>query len=528
MNNYTSISNIYISSDSSHHIVRNKPLYKQRYKFVGKFHEPGLAPVWDDSGWFHINTKGLPVYSKRYDKAFGFYCGVATVIKDKKWVHINEYGEKIHNKNFDWSGNFQENLCVVKSCEGYLHIKKNGDNLYDMIYDYVGDFKDGIAVIYKSNKSSHINKTGKLTHNNWFKQVGVYHKGYATAEDDEGWFHIDLEGNELYPTRYRFVEPFYNDYARVETFSGKFLQVDINGNIFNQLGDDSERFYKTSISGDLVGFWKTQIIYAAVSLNIFSNLPTSVEKLSHALGIPENNLIRLLRALEELKLLNRENTIFSLSEKGDIFKKYPYLQDAAIMWGRVASQHWEKLPELLTQKEIDSHLSFKDTEPNQILGKCYQDALDGYLKDDLASLTNIVGNTNKNIICIGKSSELLIKSLKKTAPNTRFFSDLNNAKNSALCVFLKHLLHFDDKNVSKLLLKVKNLNIKNIIIIEPLISHESSAGGMLDINMLIESGGKLRTEKDYKALLDSKNYLIQSVKDITPYLQVIFAIQNNE
>ena len=51
-----------VSDDATHHTVAGRPAYPARFAEVLKFHEPGLAPVIDDAGAYHILPDGCPAY----------------------------------------------------------------------------------------------------------------------------------------------------------------------------------------------------------------------------------------------------------------------------------------------------------------------------------------------------------------------------------------------------------------------------------------------------------------------------------
>ena len=68
-----------LSEDASHHVCQGRPAYWSRFRGVEKFHEPGLAPVYDASGAYHITPDGLAAYERRHVRAFGFYDGIAAV-----------------------------------------------------------------------------------------------------------------------------------------------------------------------------------------------------------------------------------------------------------------------------------------------------------------------------------------------------------------------------------------------------------------------------------------------------------------
>lgn len=219
-------------SDCGTYFLKNeKLLLKKTFIEALKFHEPGLAPVKDETGWYHINTKGEAVYKQRYSRAFGFYYNRAAVIEIKLWFHIDIKGKRVYSENYVWCGNYQEKLCTVRDFEGnYFHIDIEGKRAYPENYTYAGDFKDGYAAVrLKSGLYKHIDYQGKDLNGKLFKDLGVFHKNYATAKDEKGWFHIDKPGNELYSQRYVMIEPFYNGFALVDDFYSTKLIIDENG-----------------------------------------------------------------------------------------------------------------------------------------------------------------------------------------------------------------------------------------------------------------------------------------------------------
>ena len=45
-------------SDNNSFTINGELLFGEVYDEVLKFHSPGIAPVKDKTGWYHINTKG--------------------------------------------------------------------------------------------------------------------------------------------------------------------------------------------------------------------------------------------------------------------------------------------------------------------------------------------------------------------------------------------------------------------------------------------------------------------------------------
>ena len=198
-----------------------------------KFHAPGLAPVEDETGWYHIDTEENPVYPQRYFRAFGYYDGLAAVTDfSVKCYHIDIHGNRVYGETYAFCGNYQEGKCVVRDfSNNYFHIDTNGNRLYSENYRYVGDFKDGFACVKLSEDGlyMHIDCAGRPLNGKKFLDLGVFHKGFATAKDENGWYHIDIRGNAAYKERYRIVEPFYNGFALVTGFDDKKLIINEKG-----------------------------------------------------------------------------------------------------------------------------------------------------------------------------------------------------------------------------------------------------------------------------------------------------------
>ena len=216
------------SHDGRGFLLHGQPLWMGRFLRVLKFHAPGLAPVMDDDGWYHIDQHGEPHYPQRYGRAFGYYENRAAVCDGPDWFHIDPNGARVGATSFAWSGNFQEERCSVRASDrSYHHIQPDGSAAYTERFRYAGDFRDGVACVKGSDGLfMHIDRSGQPIHDGRYLELGPYHKGVATALDKKGWFHIDEMGRELYPHRLSSVEPFYNGHALVRDLDGRQLVLD--------------------------------------------------------------------------------------------------------------------------------------------------------------------------------------------------------------------------------------------------------------------------------------------------------------
>lgn len=539
------ISNIKLSNCRSYHLFNDNPLYEKRFTDIEKFHHPGLAPASDQSGSYHINFDGGAIYEKRFDKTFGFYCNRAAVIDNEDYYHIDPEGKRVYQDSYDWLGNYQENKCVVNKGGKFFHIDLEGNKIYPEEYDYVGDFKDDIAVIYKSCKATNINATGQKIHNKWYKKLGVFHKGYANAEDDSGWFHINIKGEPIYQHRYKMVEPFYNGYAKVETFSGLLGQIDISGNIHHIIYQPDAMSRMHQISGEMVGFWNTYLLNATAHIGILELLPANIVSLAKRLEVNQHNLQRFLRALWEINLIyyDKSKDIWQLTEKGQFFIDNPFMIKAAKMWGRVISEeNWLKIPELLNQKEILSHLSFKEKEKSEDIKTDLYETLLGYTNFDIAKFKKIIEvDKNHKILLFGVHSLALVDILKSQNINlityhndpeipeqlTDKFNINVIKKNDSIekydvAIFGRFLQHQDDNKVLSYLKNLEESNISRILLIETIIEEDRPIGGAVDINIMVETGGMLRSKNHWEDILNNTgNFSITSILPLTSYLSVI-------
>ncbi len=221
-----------IAPDGTHHLLDGQPFYAARFCRVHKYHDPGLAPVVDDTGAYHIDPHGRPAYAARFRQTWGFYEGLAAVEADDGWHHILPDGAPLSAYRFDWCGNFQERRCTVRQRDSrYLHLDATGEPAYPERHGYAGDFCDGAAVVrsLENDLCTHITPEGSRLHGQCFLDLAVFHKGYARARDARGWFHVDRHGVQAYSVRFADVEPFYNGTALAQTVSDERVLIDPTG-----------------------------------------------------------------------------------------------------------------------------------------------------------------------------------------------------------------------------------------------------------------------------------------------------------
>ncbi len=515
-----------------------------------KFHAPGLAPVLDDSGAYHITPDGLPAYDARHVRTFGFYEGLAAVHSADGWFHALPDGSPLCYERYTWCGNFQEGRCTVRLPDGrYFHLDEDGTPAYVERYRYAGDFKDGYAVVQRDDgQHSHIDQSGALLHGRWLLDLDVFHKDFARARDEQGWHHVDFEGQPLYQNRYGKVEPFYNGQARVEGFDGSLSVIGESGETLLQLRGPL-RTPLEELSGDMVGMWRTQAIRAAVELGVFQALPASPQDIERSLELADSVGIRLMRALAELRLVRSDNGgVYRPTEKGALLQRsHPFsLADAASLWGGETYAAWAEAEYSLRTgrsafRELYGRNPFEPLKDRPEQLQSSHRAFASYARHDYQSLATACDfGTHSHILDAGGGTGELSFALLRAYPKlTATVMDLPEVVglaeapdglkgrcqfvpgdlfgqwpvNSDAVVLARVLHDWPDDDAVRILARARESMLAGgaLYVVEMALDGSTGAGGLLDLNMLIVAGGAERTEDQFRHLLDGTGFELLGV-----------------
>lgn len=91
-------------------------------------------------------------------------------------------------------------------------------------------------------------------------------------------------------------------------------------------------------------------------------------------------------------------------------------------------------------------------------------------------------------------------------------------------ILLPRFLHYFPDMEARALLSTAKEKLKNqgkVYLFEMLLPENTASGGLLDINMLVESGGKLRTLDHLKALLNDVGLKLTSLQVLSPHLHLL-------
>lgn len=548
-----------VAPDGSHHITQNgTAAYAERFDAVLKYHAPGLAPVVRRGEAWHIRTDGSAAYARRFMKTFGYYEGYAAVEAKDGWHHITPEGQDVYADRYAWCGNFQGGRCAVRQMDGrYLHITGDGQPAYAERWRYAGDYRDGIAVVQARNgRSTHIDLQGRLLHDQWFVDLDVFHKGFARARDEDGWMHVDIQGKPIYTRRFAAVEPFYNGQARVERFDGGLEVIDESGRTIVVLRPPLRSEF-ASLSGDMVGFWRTQAIAAAVRLGLIDALPGTEGKIAERCGLRPDGARRLLRALGEMHLASSANGLWDVTPRGAYLRQnHPLtLAHAALEYAGPFSRMWEGLSDALRlgSKWAPPDI-FCEVAQDELRREGHHRMLRSYARHDYPEVEQALElRGNERIIDAGgglgalagmiidaypavqvtvlERPEVVAQARHEWGPSCRISWQSGSIFEpwglQADAVILSRVLHdWDDDSALRILTQARAaLPVGGrIFIIEMLISEGIDAGALCDLHLLMATGGRERSAAEFERLLEATGFKLAAVQAIAALPSIVVGV----
>lgn len=549
-----------VSPSGTHHVRDGVPLYEERFDEVLKFHDPGLAAVRRNGRAWHIRSDGDPVYNRRFDRTFGFYEGLAAAAAPDGWRHIRPDGTDLYEARYAWCGNFQDGRCAVREPGGaYLHLRPEGIPAYGARWRYAGDFRDGIAVVQaEDGRSTHVDQLGAEIHGAWFLDLDVFHKGFARACDEDGWMHVDTSGRPLYRRRFAAVEPFYNGQARVQHCDGGLEIIDETGASVVELRPALKSEF-AALSDDLIGFWRTQTIYAAVELGVFEALPATAAELARACGLEPDRARRLLRALAELRLaedVDGVDGVWRATGRGAFLAVgHPLtLADAAVEYGRLFPRMWEALPRAL--RDDDGWRPpdiFREVAVDPAQVASHHRMLASYARHDYGPVADALDlRGDERVIDAGGGLGALAGLLVEAYPQLRVtvldrpevveraarLSPSDRVRFQAGDLFepwdvegevviLARVLHdWDDGPAVCVLQQARSALASGgrVYVVEMVLPEDGPAGGLCDLHLLAVTGGRERTASEYVVLLDRAGFAFDGVRRLPTLPSIVVGL----
>lgn len=546
-----------LSACGTYHECGGQPTYSGRFDEVLKFHPPGLAPVRLGNEAWHVGQDGQAAYVRRFIRTFGFYEGFAAVQALDGWHHIRPDGSDAYPDRYDWCGNFQGGRCTVRLRDGrYRHVLADGSFVYPATWRYAGDYKDGLCVIQDdAGLCTHLDLSGEPLHGNWFVDLDVFHKGFARARDGDGWMHVDLHGMPAYARRFAAAEQFYNGQARVERFDGGLEVINEQGQSLIELRPARQSEF-AALSGDMVGYWRTETIAAAVRLGVIEALPCTSGVLAEKCGLSGDGALRLLRALGELRLVERDAETWRLSGRGEfLLASHPLtLADAALEYSGALGDLWSSLPEaLMKMGDWRAPDIFGDVAKDLARLQGHHRMLRSYARHDYALIPGALDLRGNEVvvdagggfgmlamIILNAHSDVRVTVLDKPEVVEQARDELGSVSGlswlpgdlfepwdvRADVVILARVLHnWDDKNAFRILAQAHAALPQGgrLIIVEMLLSEQGVSGGLCDLHLLMATGGRERSQGAFEGLLVQAGFRLVEVRRVAALPAVLQA-----
>ena len=310
------------------------------------------------------------------------------------------------------------------------------------------------------------------------------------------------------------------------------------------------------LSGDLVSFWKTQTIYAAVKLGVMDALPGSLQAIATETRLNKANCLRLLRGLWELNLVTVEKEHWDLTPKGALLTpRTSSMASAAEVWAHSHYLQWQSLAESLQNDLIPQKNYFSSLSQNKGLLNTYQNALSGYAMNDYQAILELL--SWKEHQCIldagGGNGVLLSLLLKKYQHLEAILIELPEViaqikKEEALgkrieykgidffepwnvvvdAIILSRVLHdWPDYLALELLNRAREALAPGgkMYVIEMILDQNSPKGGLLDLNMLVMTGGCERTLQQWQSLLEQANLRLSKITELSSVVSILMIEQ---
>lgn len=225
-----------------------------------------------------------------------------------------------------------------------------------------------------------------------------------------------------------------------------------------------------------------------------------------------------------------------------------FLAAAASMWHDVNNE-WLRLITKL-QSADQYHTSFKDNLPVETL-RYYQLALSGYAQNDFEQIEQLINlNATDHVFAAGSCARVIIPKLKNQYPNAKFTlydlkkrlrdlspdsieQDQASIKSFPLTVawpeqydiiiFPRFLHYWPDHDAKAILQQAGHALLPNgkLFIAEMMLDEHTPDGGLLDLNMLVETGGRCRTMQEWQALTKSEGFELKEQTRIHSYLSLL-------
>jgi O-methyltransferase domain/Dimerisation domain len=320
----------------------------------------------------------------------------------------------------------------------------------------------------------------------------------------------------------------------------------------------------------LTGFWMTQCLYAAARLGIADVVaegPRPVAELATRVHANPSALYRLLRALASVGVFAEvgsqcfeQTPLSSLLREGTSDS----LRGLALLLGTISVPVWAQIVHSVQtgQPAVETVLGsslFEYLDHNPEAAKIFDEAMAGQTVM-IARAVSAAHDFSRyqTIVDIGGGKGALIAEILEAAPRSRginfdqpavaerarlllqskgvaercqtiggdFFVEIPSGGDAYLLKFVLH--DWSDEDCARILRNTRAAMAGHgvLLVIESVIppGNESYPGKFMDVNMLVMTGGRERTESEYRTLLERGGFRLRRVTSAHPMASIIEAM----
>jgi ubiquinone/menaquinone biosynthesis C-methylase UbiE len=330
-----------------------------------------------------------------------------------------------------------------------------------------------------------------------------------------------------------------------------------NAPALEQLNTSSGSSASMELRQMMTGYWLSQSIYVIAKLGVadlLANGPQTAEQLAVPLEVDANALYRMLRTLSSYRLFEEhDNHAFGLTTLGRLLQKDAAgsLRSLAIWNGEIPYRAWSAVLHSVTtgqpalQQALDMKL-FKYLARQPESGQIFQEAMDGLsVQVSRAVVASYDFSGIKRIVDVGGGQGTQISAILRAHPEmvgTLFDmpsvidgaeKQLEAAGIADRCeviagdffefipeggdaYILSSVVHdWDDDECLRILQNCRKVMSPGtrLLLVECVLpgTPQPDFSKLLDLQMLVITGGRERTESQFKALLESANFNLTKI-----------------
>ncbi len=295
----------------------------------------------------------------------------------------------------------------------------------------------------------------------------------------------------------------------------------------------------------MAGYWVSQSIYVAAKFRIpdaIQGRPKSCREIAEINGVNEDSLFRLLRVLDGLGICTKKKEKYELTAQGRLLQSdvHGSLRSMALTLGEIHYQAWGNLSHSIRSgqpafNEVFGAGLFEHLNENKADGDTFNEAMSDFsglvshavaLAYDFSGVQSVVdvggghGKFLRTILGMNEHIQGTVFDLPGVIEGTKEYLSQFGERCTAIagdffksvphgaCIYiLSGVIHdWNDDQCIAILKSCRTAMVESsrVLVVEMIVSESKPCfSTLLDMNMLVMSGGRERTESEFRSLFQS-------------------------